>query len=391
MLRCNLGGSGVTLPLSMALLSELIGLIYDAAIDPVLWPGALEEMRDALGFGNAILSLHELPTGRILLDVASNVPQYYAEQVGAYGAEVVDLWGGAAALAALPLDEPAVLSRVNPPAVQFDTSTNRYTLEWARPQGLADVLAITLARDGRGIGGLAFGRHDSQGPIGDTEVEAARLLIPHVQRAATINRLLDMTTLAKSTFAAALDSLAVPIVLTNGELHIVHSNPAAQELLDANELLGNRNGVLIARSDAVSNALAVAVKQAAEDESAIGRKGLGIPLRRDNELAGVLHVLPLKAHRHSQGNEPMAAIFVAQTNTPFIAPSGLASALFGFTPAEKRVFEKIVAGNTVAETSEALAIERSTVRTHLLRLFEKTGVSRQSGLMKLAMSLSVPV
>ncbi|MGX5829985.1 LuxR C-terminal-related transcriptional regulator [Mesorhizobium sp. 43Arga] len=65
-------------------------------------------------------------------------------------------------------------------------------------------------------------------------------------------------------------------------------------------------------------------------------------------------------------------------------PTALVTALFGLTPAEARVFEQIVAGRTVAEASDALNVEHSTVRTHLLRLFEKTGVRRQTELVRLA-------
>ena len=45
-------------------------------------------------------------------------------------------------------------------------------------------------------------------------------------------------------------------------------------------------------------------------------------------------------------------------------------------------------GETVAAASRALGINESTVRTHLLRIFEKTGTSRQADLVRLAASLT---
>jgi DNA-binding CsgD family transcriptional regulator len=156
------------------------------------------------------------------------------------------------------------------------------------------------------------------------------------------------------------------------------------------DLLNIRNGVLTASVAAVSSALAIAVSQAAQDESAIGRKGLGVPIRWRDGSAGALHVLPLRPGRGAFDASVIAAVFVARADTPFVAPTALVAALFGLTPAEARVFEHIVAGRTVAETSDALKIERSTVRTHLLRLFEKTGVRRQAELVQLAASLAAP-
>ncbi|BAV48984.1 LuxR family transcriptional regulator [Mesorhizobium loti] len=374
-------------PLSTAQLSELIGLIYDAAIDPSRWSVAIEEIRIALDFENAALNLQALPSGEVLLNVTSNMPQDYVDRIADYAVDIIDQWGGLAALLALPLDQPAVMSRVNPEA----SATNRYSLEWAKPRGLVDVMGLGLARDERGFGSLGLGRHESAEPIGEYEIEAARLLIPHLQRAATINRLLDMAAIARSTFQTVLDTLTAPILLVTADLHVVHANPAAQDIVATGELLNIRNGVLSANVAAVSSALAVAVSQAAQDESAIDRKGLGVPIRWRDGSAGALHVLPLRPGRGSFDASVVAAVFVARADTPFVAPTALVAALFGLTPAEARVFEQIAAGRTVEETSDALDIGRSTVRTHLLRLFDKTGVRRQAELVQLAASLASPL
>ncbi|MBZ9801859.1 helix-turn-helix transcriptional regulator [Mesorhizobium sp. ES1-6] len=375
-------------PLSMERLSELIGLIYDAAIDPSRWSVAIEEMRIALGFATAAIRLQALPSGEVLVNVTSNIPQPYVDQMNSYGAEVLELWGGMAAVGSLPMDRPAVLSQLNP---DLDTTTNRYFVECGKPQGMIDSLALPLARDGRGLGSLAFSRHVGAAPINDLQIEAAQLLIPHLQRAATINRLLDMAAIARATFQTVLDTLTAPIFLTTADLQVVHANPAAHAIVAGGELLNIRNGVLVANVSAVSSALAVAVAQAARDEGALARKGLGVPVRWQDDSAGALHVLPLRPGRGSFDASVVAAVFVARADTPFVAPTALVAALFGLTPAEARVFEQIAVGRTVEETSEVLNIGRSTVRTHLLRLFEKTGARRQAELVQLAASLAAPL
>jgi DNA-binding CsgD family transcriptional regulator len=45
----------------------------------------------------------------------------------------------------------------------------------------------------------------------------------------------------------------------------------------------------------------------------------------------------------------------------------------------------------VRETSEALGIGEATVKTHLHRVFGKTGASRQADLVKLVASFSSPL
>jgi DNA-binding CsgD family transcriptional regulator len=63
--------------------------------------------------------------------------------------------------------------------------------------------------------------------------------------------------------------------------------------------------------------------------------------------------------------------------------------LYGLTPAEARIAELLVGGATPAQVATELGLRGSTVKTHLLRVYEKTGVHRQSDLIRLAASLSV--
>lgn len=371
-------------------LSELVGLIYDAAIDPACWPVAMEEIRIELGFHNSTLNLQHLPSGRMLTNVTTNITSEYLSLMDDAGPAVIDQWGGPEVAMAIPLDEPAVLTQVNP-AFDAETSTNPYYLAFAKPQRIIDVMAIGLARDERGIGTIAFGRHESAGPIGPRDVAVARLLIPHLQRAATINRMLDQAALARASFEATLDGLVVSVLLVDRERRILYANPAAWGMIRAGDTLRLSNGVLEANRAGATRALAVAVAQAASDESAIARRGLGIPLHSGGGAPAALHVLPLRPGRAGGDGGAVAAIFVAQADAPFVAPTKVVAALFDLTPAEGRVFEQIATGLTVADAAEALCIAPSTVKTHLLRIYGKLGVRRQSAVVQIAASLVPPV
>ncbi len=49
---------------SNAVLSHVIGKIYDCVVDPGLWDDALDEIRAAIGSHNAALSLHDRRTAK---------------------------------------------------------------------------------------------------------------------------------------------------------------------------------------------------------------------------------------------------------------------------------------------------------------------------------------
>jgi DNA-binding CsgD family transcriptional regulator len=79
---------------------------------------------------------------------------------------------------------------------------------------------------------------------------------------------------------------------------------------------------------------------------------------------------------------------------PAVWPGGVAdaaAALFGLTPAEARVFGLVAGGATPAEAAAALGVAPSTLKTHLLHVFDKVGVHRQSDLVQLGASLASPL
>ena len=208
-----------------------------------------------------------------------------------------------------------------------------------------------------------------------------------------LSRLLDARSATASTFRNALETFAVAVILTDADLGIVHANAAAQAMLSAGDPIRSHRGTLVTRSPAAASALGAAVRQAAENEAAIGKRGFGIPAPRSDGAPFLLHVLPLNHGDLRPGLAPsaVAAIFVAPAVASPPAPSEALAALFDLTRAEARVFAMIAEGKTQAEIARTLGVETSTVKTHLLHIFTKTGTHRQADLVRLAASLALPL
>ena len=194
-------------PLSAEALSNLIGLIYDSALEPERWPDTLTDVRNELDFATVGMTFQALPFGEVLLNITSGMDPVWIERASEYAADIVEMWGGAEQIRSYPLAEPLVFSRLRSHRSEWEN--NRYYKDFGEPRGLNDALLLILARNSTTIGSCAFGRHDWAGQIGDLEVEAASLLIPHLRRAVAISRLLDARSIATSTFESTLDALAV--------------------------------------------------------------------------------------------------------------------------------------------------------------------------------------
>ena len=367
-------------------LSDFIGAIYDCALDPSRWEPTLERVTARLDLCNSAVGIQAMPSGDPLLLVTTGMREDYVARLFDYGAEVIEVFGGIDYMNSIPVGEPVTFSRFGDQSLW---ETSRYMREWVTPQGIVDCAVITLARDSSTHSSLSLGRHGSAGLIGSLETDALRLLAPHLRRSVLISRVLEARSMVASTFASALDALSGGVILVDSELRVVHANLAGGRLLSAGDPLILASGRLSLRNPATQSALAKAVRDAGVNESGLGGRGLGIPAPRLDGGPSVLHVLPLRHGSMRPGLEPAAtaAIFVAPAARASLSED-VVTLLFDLTPAEARVFACLANGDTVAGVAGVLGITGSTVRTHLLRIFAKTGTRRQSELIKLAGSLA---
>ena len=369
-------------------LSELVGMIYDCILAPGKWTDALQAVTAAFDFQNGVLAINGYQ-GQALVVAVVGVEDYWLSKMLNYGTAVTDLWGGAAKIARYPLEEPIVQSRAMP---FYDRDRNPYFAEWARPQGIIDAVAVGFERNAAGVSNMSLGRNESGGAVSDADIDSLRVLAPHFSRAVAISRVLDLRTIEASTFAATIDTLTSAILIVDADTRCLHANDAAKAMLDARDPIALRDGELVLPRSVETHALNEAVRSATTVLAAASPRGAGIPSTRQDGSPAVLHVMPLHRPELSRpiDRRAVAAVFVSPSAAPPQMPADALSLIYALTPAETRVFEMVVGGQTQSQIASTLGLAISTVKTHLLRIFEKTGSNRQADLIKLATSLSAP-
>ena len=80
---------------------------------------------------------------------------------------------------------------------------------------------------------------------------------------------------------------------------------------------------------------------------------------------------------------PSVAVFVRNAEGKVDPPVRLAQQLFQLTPAETALAIQMANGLSLEEAAELLGIRRNTARAHLRSIFSKTGVRRQTELVRL--------
>ncbi len=298
--------------------------------------------------------------------------------------------GGIEQMENFPLDEPIICSQTAGYAAR---ESNRFFTEVLKPRGIVDAITLVIARERSLLAYAAFNRYQSDGDFGEVEVAILRILAPHIRRAVTISNLFDMKAIEVATFGAVLDSFAFGVVLVDEHLRIVHANQAAQALLTARDPVRSERGALLVAERATHAALERAVRDAAGDQVHLGAKGIGLPVRNADGESFVIHVLPLGRGemRRGLGQRASVALFLAPAAASRRTPTDALALLYDLTPAETRVLELLAAGTTPAAIGRTLGIAPSTVKSHVLHLFDKTGCRRQLDLVRLASNLSLPV
>jgi DNA-binding CsgD family transcriptional regulator len=360
-------------------LSAVIETIYDASLDAALWPGALEA---ACTFVNGC---------------AAHV---FYQSTTADGMSVFHSWGDDPHYTRLFADAYVGLSPFFPAQLFLDVGTvhdvqdvlpidefreTRLYREWARPQGVLDALYVNLERSAAGAAAMTMRRFERDGLFGPQGKSRLGLIVPHVRRAISIGKVIDFHKANEAALARTLDGLAAAVLLVAADRRLVYVNENASAMLAAGTVLRASTGRLAAADPAADRTLQDAIAAAARGDAALGSNGVAISLAGDGRTSQVVHVLSLVSgqRREMLDRQAAAALFVRETTLATPGPLEIVAKLHNLTAGEVRVLAAVAETGSVAAMAAALGISEATVKTHLHRLFAKTGASRQADLVKL--------
>lgn len=193
---------------------------------------------------------------------------------------------------------------------------------------------------------------------------------------------------ARNDLAAALDTLADAVFLVDADGRITHSNERASVLLSKEIGVAAIEGRLRARDpDHVRELEGLIARAAGAEFRSGGAMALGSGANRPPLSLTVKPLGPSHHWAFETRSSAMVRICDFATAKP-VAESRLI-ALFDLTAAEARVAAAVGAGESPREAAERLGVSFNTVRAHLARVFEKTGVGRQADLARLLARLAV--
>ena len=363
--------------------SELIENIYDAGLHPELWSDVVVKLNAFIG-SQACGLISKDPVSK------SGATHYYCGVDPHYIRLYAETYAQHDPLARLPRYGEV---RNIPDLVNFDAyRRGRFYQEWLRPQGCVDVANVVLEQS------------KSPTPMLMTVIPGREMLdaeqrtkmqavVPHASRALLVNRAIERKQQRATALADVVDRLNAGVILLDAACNIVHSNPAADTLLAADDVLRRVSGRLVARSSAATASLRAIFRDAGEVALAAA-SGQRISLVSHEGSHYVAHVIALPSLLREGAvdrTSAVGALFVWKAEFDGRSCGDMIDRTFELTPAELRVLQSIVDVGGVPETAIALGVAETTVKTHLHRVYAKTGVSRQADLVKLAAGFSNPL
>jgi DNA-binding CsgD family transcriptional regulator len=354
---------------------QLIGQIYDAAVEPGRWPHVLEMLSDflegaatKLTFQNVRSSRSEANSVRMPPEADRAYAQYYYK-INVFLQRISKLRAGTL----IPVCN--LLPRENYGRSEFYN-------DFCRPNDMCHPIGVVLANEPDVRVVFTCGSAKGASEFEPEHVDRLRHVGPHLVRAASMSLRLSRSEIARNANAETLDRIAQGLLIVSANAEILFANSAAETLLAEGDGIRTEKSVLRARAPADAPQFERLIAMAAERSGhAGGTMALSRPAPR-RPLNILVAPLTIESTWFVSGGRA-AIVFVADPDSVQQIGHDQVRNLYRLTSAEAAVAIAIARGAGLQAVADELEISLTTARTHLQHVFEKTSTRRQAELVRL--------
>lgn len=350
-------------------LQEVSARLGDAAIDPAIWPQAMEEICAAVGATGAALLQSDVRTPDIprTPGVDDYFRQYFAD--GWHTRDVRAQRGvplllkGERVVTDQDILSPEEMRREG----LYAESLSPHGLQW---------FAVIGFWAGPALWGLSIQRTLREGAFDHDHKLILARLSQRLTETATLSRIVGSAVLTGMT--NALELVNKPALALDQSGFVIEMNRAAEQVFDHEVSVRSRR--LLMR-DKRANALLDAFidRLRATPDTAV-LPSAPIVVRRPAKLPLLMHLLPVDGAARTPFVGARVLLVFSDLQATRIPDNALLAQVFGLSRAEARLAALVTAGLSLTEAAAELGIGRETARTQLKAVFLKTGTHRQGEL-----------
>lgn len=369
--------------LELSLVDGLLSALYEGPIESPPWNSLLTQLRGAIKAEHVTLILRPpssdssgimINTGPVSTQAVQSYETHFYSMDPFVRLQEGDVVTAEELIGREWLNSSVYQEYLKPLNIRHLLGADIYTRE-----GIECRLRVTRANDAP-----PFSAHDKA---------LIRFLLPHLKRSIQLHARLDSLECERQLFAGTVNRMLLGIISFDQNGVMIETNQEARRILAEKDGIWLSGTNLCVDNGQESRDLQRMIKlglsggQTDAPESSAVVEAMSITRPSGRAKLGVLiRAIPLGQYSESK-QRPALALFLRDPESNAAQPSQeLVRRLFGLTRMEAALALLLTEGLTLDEAAEKLDVRRNTARTHLRSIFCKTGVTRQTMLVRLLLN-----
>jgi DNA-binding CsgD family transcriptional regulator len=270
-------------------------------------------------------------------------------------------------------------------------SDSELYVKWMKPHGMYHVGGAQFTDTGSHKAGIAILRDEKAGVWGEGELRVINEILPHLRRALNIHSEFTFLRLKQDALLKGLDRLVIGLILYDHNAQPVYINPTARAIIESHPGMQLQDdNLILTNPDDEKNLRKTIIDTAEIDPDDSWKQSVAIGITHPDVSAPMpILVTPMHANLITSDLDyegAKVAVFLSDPNMQQpISVDNLVS-VYSLTPSEAQVAISLANGHSIDEIAQSSNHSAHTIRSQLKGVFRKTGVSRQSDLIKLLLT-----
>jgi DNA-binding CsgD family transcriptional regulator/PAS domain-containing protein len=380
---------------------DLIARIYDAAIDPGIWPNLLLRLARKLGAAGAFIFELQLDEDRPQITARTYSSNYIPEIVNQYvktynDQEIADQARFADLSREINSIELISDLELRPKVADLLTQPNT---AYMMTHGLKHRAGALLNKDLVNIDRFALQYSSGHGPITGEEIKRSNLFLPHVAKVIGMSRPLENQLMANRIFEDVLRNIEQGIAILSPRGTVIYANEAFERCLAEHGVFRkNAFGVLQLMESAANNSHLKHYHDLVHDPAAHGkfgararREALVVNLQKPG-AALFIEICPVEnSLRTGNLGAGCRLVTVIDTTQQVNFDSRRLQSFYRLSASETAVLELVAKGHSNQEIGEMRNRSQETIKTQLKALMRKTNSQSRTDLVHMIHNLSAAI
>jgi DNA-binding CsgD family transcriptional regulator len=360
----------------------LIGEIYNSVLGRVPLANALRALADLTGSDKAFWGTFDPQQGKgELVDCHNVAPAFVRQYVSRQSSQNVWLQR-AQYFQTEGLVWPG--SKIWP---MQDLMPTPFYRTFLAPLRIYHTLHIVVMIESQRITHVMLSRPEEESEFGQGEIELARLFALHARRAAECHGVITRLRMVQSGLSEVADDSALAVAILDPPAVLFMSEPCERILTSLGSPSPPAGAAAFGRAKEVYFPRAIADAINRHDHATTTR----LILERADDSGRVIAVLKPFRFRGSPQAEDRVGLLLnfSDLTQKALVDEELLRLAYDLTASEARICSLLAKGDRIDQVSGRLNISPNTARTHVKRIFSKTGSTRQAELVMLILNSAV--